>query len=414
MSVFFISDFGLLVQFIQALATLLFLRLVDENERKNMPLPKLFIFCSAIFLLTWLGIKTYETMKILPFLFLAFLFLVKFLPDIKGWISRRNNLVLAGLVLGLFILVVPFTSSFKAIDRTQEVKNMFLPNYHWDSLWRSVFQNTKNAWESEPDIAFFSLKSCLPFSLARTLGLLLCWTVLLTVILLILRRSQILKELDQKKQALWRFTGLWLLADIAALGAVRESDPRHLMVPLVPLTIFFTASFFFISKTLGARARKGFLALCLAGWAFSFGTNLNHQIYFRKFLGGFQIGQQKYLDFIYEDYHGKKPTDYEDLIEFMLVPQQLNIWHIPFIVDENYVHYFEEWTRYDYLLPIQRKHGKAYVVTADPARVKKDLYLEKIGEFTDTNKSLFTDLILRFKKKKGRLFGVYRFNPERG
>ena len=53
-------------------------------------------------------------------------------------------------------------------------------------------------------------------------------------------------------------------------------------------------------------------------------------------------------------------------------------------------------------------------MTADPARVKKDLYLEKIGEFTDTNKSLFTDLILRFKKKKGRLFGVYRFNPERG
>ncbi|MBI2095510.1 MAG: hypothetical protein HYT89_05035, partial [Candidatus Omnitrophica bacterium] len=60
---------------------------------------------------------------------------------------------------------------------------------------------------------------------------------------------------------------------------------------------------------------------------------------------------------------------------------------------------------------LHKTHGKAYVVTADASQVKNLRYLDKIGEFTEINKSLFTNSVLKFKRKKGRLFGVYRFNP---
>ncbi|MBI2095166.1 MAG: hypothetical protein HYT89_03260, partial [Candidatus Omnitrophica bacterium] len=331
MSVFFISDFGLLAQFIQGLAALLFLDIVEKTEEGELALPKLFRLCGALFLTLWLGIKTYETVKILPFIFLAFLVL-RNLRNLTSWIRQKKNIALTAWLLSLFVLVVPFTANFKAVNRTAEVKNTLLPNYHWDTLYRSLLQNTKNAWETEPDIALFSFKSCLPFSIARTLGFFLCWAVVFALLYLLLRRNSLWKSLDRRKQLLWSFSGLWLLADFAALGTAREADPRHLMVPLIPVTIFLASSFFFIRQAPGTRARKVFSTVLLIGWCFSFFTNLDHQMYFRKFLGGFQIGQEKYLNFIYEDYHGKKAQSYNNMINFMLVHQALNIWHIPFIV----------------------------------------------------------------------------------
>lgn len=409
MSVLVISDFGLLAQFIQGLSILLFLYLLMKTGKDGTPPLRFFMYCVLLYGLVWLGTKTYETVKILPPLFLTFMCLYLLLKNDPS-LSKKRYLVLMVTILLMFILVVPLTNSFKAFDRGVEVKNALWPKYHWDTLYRFVLQNTRNAWEPEKDVAFFSFKSYLPFSLARTLGFFLCWIFVFTSIYAALRINRLLKLLTAKQKTWFGFIGLWLLVDFAAMGLAKESDARHLMPLLIPLSIYLASCIFFVAKTMGQKSKKLLALACIIGWAFAFSMNLGHQTYFRKFLGGITIAQAEYLPFIYKDYKGRPERSYEDLIDFMEVPKALCVWHIPFIVDDLYGD-FDQKIQPENLTRVVIKYGRTYVVTSEPSKIPNDSRFIKLASFDEINDSLFTDWVLRFKKKRGSVHSVYRFIP---
>jgi len=403
-----ITVFDLLGQFIQGIAALLFLRLYLRNQTGSFSVRETLFSCSVLFMTMWLSIKTYETTKIMPMIFSAFIFMMHWRHPI-AWLKKRDNQLLLLTLMLMAILVVPFTASYKVYDAAGAViKNDSGLSYHWDTLYRFVLQNTRNAWEPEQTVALFSLKSELPFSLARTFGFFLCWLTLLGAGAAVFNFRRIL-QWEEPRRSLFLFLLVWAAADIAALGLPKESDGRHLMAPLIPVTLLAATLIWNTAQLLPQKARKAFAVLCVAGWAFAFFTNAGHNIYFRKFIGGTQIAQDDYMRFLYKDMHGKEPS-YEDLTRFMLVPEALCIWHIPFIADDIYGD-FDTKIRPERLAGLKEKYGKAYIVTTDPSRVPADGRYKPMAVFDEVNESLFTDWILRFKKKKGALHHVYQFVP---
>lgn len=408
-SVTVITVFDLLAQFIQGIAALVFLDLVLKNHEEKVSSKKTLLSCSLLFVITWLAIKTYETTKLLPALFACFLaFMYRRQP--RTWLSQKNNQILLFTVLLMSILVVPFTASYKVYDtKGSEIKNETSLPYHWNTLYRFTLQNTRNAWEPEKDVAFFSLTSYLPFSIARTFGLFLCWLLVFGwgAFFWNIRRVRLM---ERSRKFPLVFVLVWSAAVTAALGLPKESDGRHLMAPLIPITILGAFLLWWAHRHLPARAKKAFAALCLFGWAFAFVTNAGHNIYFRKFIGGTQIAQDKYLSYLYKDFHRVHAHSYDDLIRFMRVPEALCIWHIPFIVDDLYGN-FDEKIKPANLSDIHALHGKAYIVTTDPERIPDDPRYAPMAQFDEMNESLYTDWVLRFKKKKGSIHYVYQFVP---
>jgi hypothetical protein len=319
--------------------------------------------------------------------------------------------MLTATLVVMFCLVVPITSSFRVTTRDgQEIKRAATLPYYTDSLMRSLVQNTRNAWENEPDCAFFSLKTCLPFSIARTLGLILCWCFIFILIYLLVRRKKIRAALDSEKRIAFSFFGLWLVIDILALGLIKESDPRHLMAPLIPLVVFFAAASALIQRQINRRIGIFFTVLLLSGWVYAAVTNMGHQIYWRKYQGGLEIAQDRYLNYIYADYKGKPLSSYAEMIDFMGVPQQRCAWWIPFIADELYGH-FPEKIRPEAMEKTYRQYGQAYIVTTDPGLIPGDRRYKKCASFDGTDHSYFNDWVLKFRKKKGNTYTVYKFVP---
>ncbi len=408
-SVTVITVYDLLAQFIQGVAILFFLEYYRRNRAEKVSVGNAVRTCMLLFGMTWLAIKTYETTKMLPALLAAFIALMNWRNPL-AWLRQRNNQILLFTILLMGILVVPFTGSYKVYDvGGAQIQNKTSLGYHWDTLYRFTLQNTRNAWEPEPDLAFFSLKSYLPFSMARTFGFFLCWLLLfsLGVLLLTIRR---LRFMGRSKKLPLAFVFVWAAADIAALGLPKEADGRHLMAPLIPVTILSAFLLWWTARHLPARFKKVFIGLCLAGWTFAFFTNASHNIYFRKFIGGTQIAQDKYMSFLYNDFYGVSKHSYDDLIRFMKVPEALCIWHIPFIADDTYGS-FDEKIKPESLTRVVSKYGKAYVVTTDLKKIPADPRYVTLGGFDEINKSLFTDWVLKFKKKKGSVHHVLKFIP---
>lgn len=407
-SVTVITAFDILAQFFQGLAALLFLSLYQKNLTKNPSMGETAQTCVALYLMIWLSIKTYETTKIMPLIFAAFVGLRHWRRPL-AWLQNRNNLLLFFTIMLMAILVVPFTGSYKVYSPTGAlVDNQASLAYHWDTLYRFALQNTRNAWESEKSIAFFSLKSDLPFSLARTFGFFLCWIAVFSAVAAMRPKSKVW-QWDHSRRSLFIFIIVWVLADLAALGLPKESDGRHLMAPLIPLTLLVTACIGTAMASLRAPFNKIFAGICLLGWGFAFFTNVGHNVYFRKFLGGAQIAQDKYLSWIYKDIYGAEPS-YEDLTRFMLVPEELCVWHIPVIVDDSYGSFHEK-SKPGHLTQVHAKHGHAYVVTTDPGQFHSDARYRKVGEFSETTDSLFTRTALKMKKKKPAVHTVFKFQP---
>ncbi|MBI4432112.1 MAG: hypothetical protein HY592_01320 [Candidatus Omnitrophica bacterium] len=408
MTLFYLSDFGLLAQIFQAAAITFFLLIYFRIEEGRFTARQTLLSCLGLLAITLLGIKTYETIKILPPLFLGFLFL-KNVRNIPRWLGNSRQIILLSAVLLGFLMVVPITTSFQAVDTSGNVAKNTPLVYHWDTVYRFLIQNTRNAWETEGDIAFFSLKSYLPFSIARTFGFFLCWLTLFSALWMAFKRNT--GKLEARQRHTVHFLALWALANLVALGLPQESDGRHLMAPLIPFTIgaafLITQTYRGLSKTIA----KIFVTFGLVGWVFATLTNMNHDMYFRKFLGGVSIAQEKYMPFIYKDDRGSESYNFENLMAYMRVPEGLCIWNMRFIVDDLYGD-FSQLSKPEKLLSLHREFGKAYLVTQDEGLIPaQDKRYVKLGSFDQVNKSLYSRWVLRFKKKKAGIHHVYKFIP---
>ncbi len=269
-------------------------------------------------LLTWISIKWKSSEKLLPFIYLAFLFIK--IPGLIRLTGIRKPLLLLGINLAMFILVVPLQKAevtLKDPSAVSSESSLHIYTAKDQRMFRSdpanIFYRSFFA-TNQPNPLLKISSDDMPYSLAGNLGLLLFIFFLTGMagsfwMIRRRRRLQQRRSSDLLEHA-FVLTTLWFFVVLAsfASGAPLE-EVRYLNFAIVPMILLLIFLIRFLFDIIGAAPwKKRILSIaCLVMFAIPIAQNF---LILSKWVGHF--GGMQHVLFeaektIYEKVHGPAP-----------------------------------------------------------------------------------------------------------
>lgn len=380
-----IADLEMLAELGNVLCALCFLKLYLDNEKLKRP-TQILLFLLLI-LCYWIGMKSKETGRLIPWVSLAFI-LAHQNVRIFSWL--KSHKLLTGTLLLLAATLIPWIPRRISVidDQARHAISHFQP----ENLKYVLWANPGNEH--------------VPSDLVHAFGWILSGLFLAACFWIIIKYKQ--WQSAQRPYLLYFL--IWTLAALAGtcLGFRLIQNERYLTVVLVPATCLVFSVLGISLETLRPfLARCAYIAITLISIA-AVQYNFDHVLFLRNFYDGINIADWKASERIYEDRFGREPG-WKELLDFYR-------GFAPYREGEFYETRIKEWdssTASDItsLRNIAKKWGQAYVIS-----FKSDLYpgedgVLQLASLDTSNGSLYTTLLSKIKKKTVRPFYLYKILP---
>lgn len=392
--VLWLSDPITVALFFVVLGVFFFSKLADNLE-KGGATSHFLAMLAGVFASGWLGIKTKEPALILPLVVSSYLLIQLLRSRTQGF----KTFVSLGAMLLILIQIVP-------------IKYLNTPvqgfTFRWSNIGRMLFRNYQVGYEDELVTAFFSWSHIWPVSIARTLGLLPLWVLIVFTLIYLIQRSRI-KDSSLKflGHPLARMSVLWVAIEIVLMGLF-QPEPRYFSGTMVPITLLSTRLIWCLALLLERQWKRAFLTVALACWGWStFCLNLEHIIWLRR-----QIGLRANLlfetaRFLYSDLYTDKTPSLDRVARFYAPAYALDFVVRPKMEDVVYFaeHYYETWNKTKdgslQAFPRYAKRGAKYYITYDKERFSDFPQVKLAAVIPGINKkSIFDRLAFTLKRKK--------------
>ena len=392
-SVRYIHDYEMVSQCFTLLSLACFFFL---NEKENSLGKNLFLAAGSI-LTGILAIRTKETSKTLPLTLILFLFIRTFWnrtkasgKPVKGeklqWMTALFFLVSA--LLPFFLSSRPSAGSF---------------GWHPENIFYFLVRNPFG-FESEKQIALFTLENTMPGSFIGTFGFYFGWVFLL---LLTAGFCQKKKVLPPRFYSILQLSIAWWITTSAGYALIERLDDRFLTVSMTPAVIASFLGLHWALEKLKAYSVRifswttGFLVLI---FFMNAQRNLDHLIFCRNFLGGWLVAEGKIFERMTEDHLQTKSPSEQQIYHYLReeIPKEML----------ELVRPMEGWDHPpDPVLINKLKESQPYLYAASPDKniFAKDAEWKLLAEVNTLSDSLYGRLMKNIKKKASRQLYLFKW-----